>query len=547
MLFRLVRPMRRKDSSILYFVQRIPADIRPKISGTKLSIPVGDKIVSRTVSASASVVKVSLATRDPHEAKIRQAQIAAYLEGVWQSIRSGPEKLTMKQAVALAGEIYRAWVGALEDDPGSPSLWGRVKADDKAALRGEFGVAQLMIPSPSKTRKSLEDRFGAFADVALSKRGLVVDDDSRAKLLEQVAVAMDLAAEKLQRHSFGDYTPDSYESRFPDWEDRKAPETKAAPQVTITQLLEGWWKEAGRDGGRSVSTYESYSKAVRYFIDYLGHDDATKVTPRDVVGYKDKRLSDVNPRTGKPISARTIKDSELAGLKSVFNWGVSQHLIADNPAKGVTVALPKVKRSRPKGFTEAEAVALLRHSLNYSRTQPNETQKLLNAKRWVPWVCAYTGARVGEIVQLRKSDLIDHGKHFAIFITPDGTVTVKDGEYREVPIHPHLVETGFIDFVRSQDDGYLFLKPNAKGEIRGSWNSAKNRLREFARQVITDPNVKPNHGWRHRFVTMAREYGMSQELRRMITGHTGAGVDEREYGDPAGLYREICKIPRYQV
>ena len=533
MLFRLVRP-------------RIPADISPKISGTKLSIPVGDKIVARTVGASASVVKVSLGTRDPHEAKIRQAQIAAYLEGVWQSIRKGPERLTMKQAVALAGEVYKAWVGAFEDDPGAPAIWRRVREADQLAAQGQF-ISDLQIHRPADAKRiSLEKRFGAFVDVVLSKRGLVVDAESRSKLLGQVAVAMGLAAEKLQRHSFGDYTPDNNGARFPEWQECQAPEQKAAPKVAVTQLLEGWWKEAGRGGGRSLSTYESYSKAVRYFVAFLGHDDAAQVTPRDVVGYKDKRLSDENPRTGKPISAKTIKDSELSGLKTIFKWGAGQHLIPGNPAEGITVAVTKPKLRRSKGFTENEAVALLRHSMNYTQTQANEAERLVNAKRWVPWVCAYTGARVGEIVQLRKADLINHGQHYAILITPDA-LTVKDNEYREIPVHPHLVEAGFVDFVQSQSDGYLFLKANAKGEIRGSWNSAKNRLREFARQIVDDPDVKPNHGWRHRFITVSRECGMSQELRRMITGHTGTGVDEREYGEPAGLYREICKFPYYKV
>ncbi|WP_417811952.1 DUF6538 domain-containing protein [Thalassospira alkalitolerans] len=541
MLFRLVRPMRRKDTSFPHFVQRIPADILPKISGTKLSIPVGDEIVARTVTSKARVVKVSLGTRDPNDAKIRQAQIAGYLEGVWKSVRKGPQKLTLKQAVSLAGEVYKAWVSVLEDDPGSPAIWKRVREADEFARQGNG----LMIMTPAMQQKGLENRFGAFVDVALSKRGLVVDEDSRGKLLQQVVVAMELATEKLQRHSFGDYTPDNNETRFPDWQEQKTIEEKSSPQVSITELLEGWWKEAGRAGGRSLSTYESYNKATRYFVEFLGHNDASKVKPRDVVGYKDKRLSDVSPRTGKPISAKTIKDSELAGLKTIFKWGAGQHLIPGNPAEGITVAYKKPKLTRSKGFTEAEALTLLRHSVNH-KSQVNETERLANAKRWVPWICAYTGARVGEIVQLRKEDLIKHDQHYALLITPEAH-TVKDDEYREIPVHPHLIETGFLDFVQSQTDGYLFLKANAQGEIRGSWNSAKNRLREFARQVVTDPAVKPNHGWRHRFITVARECGMAQELRRMITGHTGTGVDEREYGDPAGLYREICKFPTYKV
>lgn len=118
---------------------------------------------------------------------------------------------------------------------------------------------------------------------------------------------------------------------------------------------------------------------------------------------------------------------------------------------------------------------------------------------------------------------------------------------REVPLHPHLVALGFPKFVEKSRDGYFFLNVTGKGHWRGPWQAVKNRVSEFVREVVTDPNVKPNHGWRHRFITQARKYGLDQELRRMITGHKGAGIDETEYGDPAGLYREICKLPRYRM
>ena len=43
----------------------------------------------------------------PSEAKIRQAQGAAHLEGLWRSLRAGSQRLTHKQTVALSGELYR--------------------------------------------------------------------------------------------------------------------------------------------------------------------------------------------------------------------------------------------------------------------------------------------------------------------------------------------------------------------------------------------------------------------------------------------------------
>ena len=44
MLFRVVRPMKRSGSRFAYFVQRIPANIRDKVTGERLAIPLGDGV-----------------------------------------------------------------------------------------------------------------------------------------------------------------------------------------------------------------------------------------------------------------------------------------------------------------------------------------------------------------------------------------------------------------------------------------------------------------------------------------------------------------------
>jgi len=41
MLYRLVRPMKRKGSGKQHFVQRMPGDINDRAAGVKLSVPVG--------------------------------------------------------------------------------------------------------------------------------------------------------------------------------------------------------------------------------------------------------------------------------------------------------------------------------------------------------------------------------------------------------------------------------------------------------------------------------------------------------------------------
>ena len=64
MLYRLVRPMRRKGSRHPYFNQRIPVDVRALAVGLKLALPIGAETVPLIISAKAETVKASLRTAD---------------------------------------------------------------------------------------------------------------------------------------------------------------------------------------------------------------------------------------------------------------------------------------------------------------------------------------------------------------------------------------------------------------------------------------------------------------------------------------------------
>ncbi len=135
--------------------------------------------------------------------------------------------------------------------------------------------------------------------------------------------------------------------------------------------------------------------------------------------------------------------------------------------------------------------------MSYVAASKRENPKTAAAKRWAPWLCAYTGARVGKIVQLRKQNVRrrDDGV-WTINITPEAG-KVKDKEAREVVLHAHLVELGFGGFVHGSKAGYLFLNAAHEDDNRGVWRAVKNRLVDFAREVVTDKRVAPNHGWRH--------------------------------------------------
>lgn len=560
MLLRLVSPVLRAGSSIPQFVQRIPADVWPRAIGMRLEIPLGDGFVTFTVTDKTPFIRFSLRTRDLGEVKARQGAAIEYLEKVYSSLRSEtPVTLSHRQATALAGELYRSWTLEERNERRQSATltdgeWV-IEEDEESDGEGEAELYASVIAHLDRVKGSgeadaLEMLLGAIVDRLLAQKGILrLTPVSRTLCLEAFWLGLRDAMEVRLRNAEGDYRPDPKAERFPEFTTAPAivappPKPLRSGRVTLTGLVEDWWTES-KAAGLKPSTYEGYSNTVAKLVGFLKHDDALRVTPDDIVRFKDWRLTTPHPKTGKPASARTVKDADLAGLKSVFGYGVRNRKMPSNPAEGITIKLGKQKKLRATGFEDDEVKALL--SASARLVQGNERLETYGAKRWIPWILAYTGARVGEIAQLRKQDLQKSGDHWSITITPDAG-TVKGNEPRTVPLHPHLVDSGFVDFVQAAPEGHLFLRPNKlTSDVIGPMKGVKNRVREFVRQYVPDPNVQPNHAWRHLFMTRCRAAGVDHELRRMITGHAGEGVDEKVYGDPAGLYREICKLPRFII
>ena len=517
--------------------------------GIRLSIPVGDSLTTVLITEKMETLRVSLRTADPVEAKHRNAAAASYFERVCQAIRAdGPVTLTHKQAVALSGELYRGWADSL--DKGSrisithtPEGWVRDDDFDPEHIAAEYASAAALVGRWMDTSDiaDLEVPLGPLVDRLLLRKGIgQVDQLSRQMVLTEFARALKDGFEAAKRKAEGDYTPDPKSERFPEWTSNAEAGPKAAQ--SITALFDAWWKEA-EALGLSPSTHEAYAKAVSALTSFLGHDDATRVTPETIIAFKDHMLAQINTRTGKRLSAKTVKDSYLTGIKSVFGWAVSNRRLGSNPASAITIKLPKKVQVRESWFTREEVAAILNHALTAKRGKRQSWQEHA-LKRWVAWLCAYSGARLGEIVQLRKEDFRQDGKDWVMRITPEAG-TVKSRKFRDVPLHRHIVEQGFVDFLTAAPEGHLFMWT---GDGRAAWRTAKNRMIVFVRQVVDDPNVQPNHGWRYTFKTVGSEAGIQDRILDAICGHRPRTIGETYTAAtlPAKV-RAMESFPRFAI
>lgn len=156
-------------------------------------------------------------------------------------------------------------------------------------------------------------------------------------------------------------------------------------------------------------------------------------------------------------------------------------------------------------------------------------------------------------MQMRTDDLVVEQGVTCLRITPEAG-SVKTGKYRIVPVHPQLIEMGLPAMIRALPAGPVFY---SAAPIRGKpadpverAQSAGAKVGQWVRDVvgITDSAVQPNHAWRHRFKTIAREADIDLEVRDAIQGHED-GRAASDYGEVTvkAMWAAIQKLPRVPV
>lgn len=318
-----------------------------------------------------------------------------------------------------------------------------------------------------------------------------------------------------------------------------------APRGPSVGLLELYEKYAAAPG-RHPKTVAQWRPYIQHLVDFLGVHDVHAATHDELVRWRNF-LRDEHTYRGKRLSAKTINDSYLAAAQALFSWAKGDGIIRSNPMLEVTkVKLPAKPVTRSKAFTAQEAATILKASLEPSSS--NEGEDLRNAKRWCPWLMAYSGARVNEITQLRKEDIFEIEGITVMRLTPDAG-RIKSGVFRLVPLHSHVLAQDFLKFVRGRPEGPLFFNPEKRRSdhaINRQANKLGSKLAEWVR-LLGISGVKPNHAWRHLFISQAPRFHMDPGTTRAITGHSAPDVHEKTYqeGYVDVMAREIEKIPRF--
>ena len=288
-----------------------------------------------------------------------------------------------------------------------------------------------------------------------------------------------------------------------------------------------YWRDAVP--GRPLRTIEDFRRRVEQMDALTGHTPGNRLTKNDFIAFRDAMLA-----KGK---ATATVEKDLSFLKTIMRYAHESGKIPSNPTEGLKVSQRKVSTTVRRKLQTDDLNRLFSPSIYVAGERPQGGGR--EAAAWVPLIGLYTGARLEEICQLRMADIQEQGgiHCFNIIDLEDDALQIKtsvktDESRRQVPIHPELIQAGFLAYVahcKAKGHDWLFphLQPDRYGKRGGNWSKWWARWRKA---LGVDGSGKCFHAFRHTFKTACRNAGIEEEIHDAITGHSGGGIG-RDYGD----------------
>ena len=325
--------------------------------------------------------------------------------------------------------------------------------------------------------------------------------------------------------------------------------------------------------GKSIKEIGSDNKILEEFVEIVGDFDFSRVTKKEVSYYIDvqtklppnrKKSQKYRDLTIKQVMELNLSQKEtqtpqninkrLSKLSVFGNWGVRQGLLLTNPFSGMKF-LVKKQPNRRQPFTTDDLKKILKPEtyLNWTINfeHPYKIHKVNNKLPyyWVFLLGIFSGMRTNEMCQLRCSDIRKEKNIWFMFVEDSENTKVKtESSIRKIPLHPQLIELGFIDYV-----GNL----RKKKKTRVFWELREDRD-GFASKVSRHYNEKflPAIGvWekhkkvlyctRHTFINKLYSEKVDENVIKTLVGHEKEFTMKHYGGDPFAperLLEEISKV-----
>ena len=237
------------------------------------------------------------------------------------------------------------------------------------------------------------------------------------------------------------------------------------------------------------------------------------------------------------ISHKTVK-RHLSALSGLFAWTKENgRYEADNPARGFRFVRTRRPRDERPSWSSAELGGLFASPIwtgsasGRIRAQPG-TVIVRDHHYWLPLLGVFAGLRLEEACQLQAADIeTEDGIAFANIRPGDGKQLKSRAAVRRVPLHPVLLEAGFLRYVEqhAKQGGATGIFPGLRrgGPDRRLGAYVTKEFTAYRRAIGAYERGRDFHALRHSFTTALAEAGVERAVIDELTGHEGTGETSR--------------------
>lgn len=250
--------------------------------------------------------------------------------------------------------------------------------------------------------------------------------------------------------------------------------------------------------------------------------------------------------TGREPQARSNAFKKIRMVGTFLKWAYKKKKILQELDELLPVE--KIDKKRDRGNDGYQPYTDKELKLIFER--PTYPDGSIGWKFWTPLLALYTGARANEIAQLLVTDFVTTSGGINCIVILDLEDDIDDDDplpapdekpkksvktaasRRWVPIHPKLVELGFLNYVEHiKGKGEARLFPELTYDPRNGYGRKVSR--DFAQVTKTlgiwVKRKKVFHSFRGTLNGRLLRLGMSQELRDYALGHTNDSMNVQHY------------------
>lgn len=222
--------------------------------------------------------------------------------------------------------------------------------------------------------------------------------------------------------------------------------------------------------------------------------------------------------------ASSTAADRLDYVKGFLNFACQElEAIPKNPWAGLSIDFTTESPRRP--WSTEQLQTLSRQSLYTSYAPPKAWRAGQDAAYWVPLLGLFTGARIGELAQLRTADVetIDGVLVLRITDEAEGATVKTSAGHRVVPVHEELKRLGFLEYVEAiRQEGEPALWPAIKHR-KGKPGAYLSQWFGDFRRSINEAALPDFHSFRHTVRSRLASQGVGDPMIDVLVGHEVKG------------------------